>query len=106
MPMWAEPKMSSYRPWSVRSISDAPAMLARRLGVTVSYLETGDPLSRRDGCELHLLEAELELELAAHGDAAAAAAALEAVLADPELRERSPLRARALLVRALALRPG
>src|SRR5919205_812865 len=74
---------------------------ARRLGVTVSYLQSGDPVSRREGCELRLLEAEFEL--AAGGDAAAAAADLEALLGDPELAERSPLRSRVLLAHARAL---
>jgi transcriptional regulator with XRE-family HTH domain len=76
-------------------------MLARRLGVTVSYLQTGDPVSRREGCELRLLEAELEL--AGGGDAAAAAVDLEALLGDPELAERSPLRTRTLLAHARGL---
>src|SRR5918911_1367177 len=78
-------------------------MLARRLGVTVSYLQSGDPVSRREGCELRLLAAELELAGGGAAGAAAAVVALEPLLDDPELAERSPLRTRVLLAHARAL---
>src|SRR5207253_10200946 len=52
-------------------------MLARKLGVTVEYLETGRDLRDTDERELRIADAELELRLAS--DIASAAAKLESI---------------------------
>src|SRR5215467_248708 len=52
--------------------------LARKLGVSAEYLETGSPLSDSEVRELRLVDAELSLRL--DGDPVAAEAQLEEIL--------------------------
>jgi tetratricopeptide (TPR) repeat protein len=57
-------------------------MLARKLGVSVEYLETGREIREVDERELHLADAELELRLAR--DTTGAEEKLKEILADAE----------------------
>jgi transcriptional regulator with XRE-family HTH domain len=87
---------SGQRTPSVRAIR----LLARRLGVTPEYLESGVDIAPVDALELRLTDAELRLRLGDHG--AEAQHALQAVLAEAQRAGESEIAVRAQIALGLS----